>query len=111
MQKAPERELRGLLSDSVGVLVGLKPNTPRGLERLSSAWEQTRRGLASEQPPASEREPGVVSNPTRRSRTPLTERAVDAIRTAKANGENVASITKRFTVHRVALCERMKDQA
>lgn len=90
-------------------LAGPKPNTQRRLERLSSAWDQAKRGIASEQPPVSEPEPGVVSNPTRRSRTPLTEREVDAIRTARANGESVVSIAKRFDIHRMTVWTHTKD--
>ena len=88
---------------------GPKPNTQRRLEQLSSAWEQAKRGNTSEQPPAPEPEPGVVSNPTRRSRTPLTEREVDTIRAARASGESVLSIAKRFNVHRATVWDRTKD--
>lgn len=89
-------------------LAGLKPNTQRRLEQLSSAWEQAKRGIASEQPLATKPESGVVSNPRRRSRTPLTSNEVDAIRIAKANGESVLSIAKRFGVHRVTVWEKTK---
>lgn len=91
-------------------LGGFKPNTQRRLERLSSAWQQAKRGIASEQPPVPESEPRVVSNPTRRSRTPLTESEVDAIRTARANGESVVSIANRFDVHRVTVWERTRSR-
>src|SRR5699024_436224 len=67
---------------------GLKPNTWRRFERLGSAWEQAKLGVGDEPQGAVEDEPGVVSNPRRRARTPLTDSQVDAIRTAPANGQN-----------------------
>lgn len=50
---------------------------------------------------AAEPEPGVVLNPTKRSRTQLTEAKVDAIRNARTNGESVTSTCRRFDVHRM----------
>ena len=87
---------------------GLSPNTWKRLERLSSAWEQARLGIARERPQGAEPESGVVTNPTRRSRTPLAPNEVDAIRTARANGESVLSICRRFDVHRVTVWERAR---
>ena len=87
---------------------GLSPNTWERLERLSSAWEQAKRGGASKEPPAAEPDPGVVANPTRRSRTPLAPNEVDAIRTARANGESVLSICRRFDIHRVTVWEKTR---
>lgn len=87
---------------------GLSPNTWERLERLSSTWEQAKRGFAHEELAAPEPGPGTVLNPTRRSRTPLTEREVDAIRTAKATGESTMSIAKRFGIHRVTVWEHTK---
>lgn len=79
---------------------GLSPNTWERLERLSSAWEQAKRGLASQELAAPEQGPGVVLNPTRRSRTPLTPEEVDAIRTARSDGQSATAVAKRFEVHR-----------
>lgn len=90
-------------------LGGFKPNTQRCLDRLSSAWEQAKRGIASEQTPVSGTDLSVVANPTRRSRTPLTAKEVDAIRTAKATGESVTSIAKRFDVHRVTVWDKTRN--
>ena len=73
------------------------------MERLSAAWEQAQRGGGREEPRSVEPESGVVLNPTRRSRTPLTAEEVDAIRTARTNGESVISICRRFDVHRMTV--------
>jgi DNA-binding CsgD family transcriptional regulator len=88
---------------------GLKPNTWQRFERLGSAWEQAKLGLGDESRGAVEDEPGVVANPRRRARTPLTDSQVDAIRTARANGESVVSICRRFDIHRMTVWTHTKD--
>lgn len=88
---------------------GLSPNTWKRLERLSSAWEQAKRGVGREGPRTAEPESGVVLNPARRSRTQLTETEVDAIRTARANGESVTSICSRLGIHRVTVWEKTRQ--
>lgn len=82
---------------------GLKPNTWQRFERLGTAWKQAKLGIDDEPQSAAADEPGVVANPRRRARTPLTDRQVDAIRTARANGESVVSISRRFGVHRMTV--------
>ena len=88
---------------------GLKPNTWQRCERLSSAWNQAKLGVFDEPDGAANEEPGVVAKPSRRARTPLTESQVDAIRTARANGESVVSICRRFDVHRMTVWTHTKD--
>lgn len=88
---------------------GLTPNTWKRLERLSSAWEQARLGIGRERPQGAEPESGVVTNPTRRARTPLGPEEVDAIRTARQNGDSVISICRRFDVHRMTVWTHTKD--
>ena len=84
--------------------------TPRQrLERLSSAWNQAKLVLGDQPDGAADDEPGVVVNPRRRARTPLTESQVDAIRTARANGESVVSICQRFNVHRMTVWTHTRD--
>lgn len=51
----------------------------------------------------------MVMNPTRRSRTRLSKTEVDAIRTARANGESVTSICCRFDIHRMTAWTHIKD--
>lgn len=88
---------------------GLKPNTWQRFERLGAAWNQAKLGIAEEPKGAAGDEPNVVGNPRRRARTPLTESQVDAIRTARANGESVVSICRRFDVHRMTVWTHTKD--
>lgn len=88
---------------------GLKPNTWQRFERLGSAWEQAKLGIGDELEGAVEDEPDVVANPRRRARTPLSERQVDAIRTARANGDSVLSICQRFDVHRMTVWTHTRD--
>lgn len=88
---------------------GLKPNTWQRFERLGTVWEQAKLGLGDEPPGAAENEPGVVANPRRRARTPLTETQVDAIRTARAHGESVVSICRRFGIHRMTVWTHTRD--
>lgn len=88
---------------------GLKPNTWHRFERLGSAWNQAKLGMSDEPSGGSEAEPGVVTTPRRRTRTPLTDSQVDAIRTARANGESVVSISRRFGIHRMTVWTHTKD--
>ncbi len=82
---------------------GLKPNTWQRFERLSSAWNHAKLRIVHEPHAATDDQQGVVANPRRRARTPLTERQVEAIRTVRANGESVVSICQRFDVHRMTV--------
>ena len=88
---------------------GLKPNTWQRFERLNSAWNQAKLRVVDEPDGAPDDGPGVVTNPRRRARTPLTESQVDAIRTARANGESVVSICQRFNVHRMTVWTHTRD--
>lgn len=88
---------------------GLKPNTWQRFERLRSAWNQAKLDVDDEPLESSEPEPGVVRTPRRRTRTPLTERELDSIRTARMNGESVVSITRRFGVHRMTVWQHTRD--
>ncbi|MEA5154449.1 hypothetical protein [Raineyella sp.] len=88
---------------------GLKPNTWQRFERLRSAWNQAKLGVGDTPLVPSECELGVVRTPRRRARTPLTARELDAIRTARANGESVVSISRRFGIHRMTVWTYTKD--
>lgn len=79
------------------------------LRRPSSAWEQAERDIGRERPPTPGPETGMVMNPTRRSRTRLSKSEVEAIRTARANGESVTSICRRFDIHRMTVWTHIKD--
>ena len=88
---------------------GLKPNTWHRFERLSCVWNQAKLRILHEPDGDAEDEPEVVANPRRRDRTPITESQVDAIRTARANGESVTLICRRFNVHRMTVWTHTKD--
>src|SRR5699024_11803070 len=87
---------------------GLKPNTWRRFERLSSTWNLAKLGVGDTPDGTADDEPGVVANPRRRARTPLTSKQVDSIRTARENGESVLSIARRFKVHRATVWEHTR---
>lgn len=80
---------------------GLSDSVPRGSRRSAVPT------MSVKEPPRDD--PEVVANPRRRARTPLTESQVDAIRTARANGESVVSISRRFGVHRMTVWTHTKD--
>ncbi|UAL28368.1 hypothetical protein K8W59_10765 [Nocardioides rotundus] len=106
-RRAPGKRGRGLCQNLVAG-GGPNRNSQRRLDRLVSAWEQGDR-VGSDAPRAVEEwEPGVISNPSRRNRTPLTAREVEAIQTARENGESVLSIAKRFNIHRMTVWEHTK---
>lgn len=109
MVRETERRPRGPAFGEIVDAGGLKPNTWQRFERLGSAWQQAKLGIEDEPESAVEDEPGVVANPKRRARTPLTESQVDAIRTARANGESVVSISRRFRVHRMTVWTHTRD--
>lgn len=87
---------------------GPNRNSQQRLDRLVSAWEQGDRGGSDESCVVEQPDPEVVLNPSRRNRTPLTAREVEAIQTARENGESVLSIAKRFNIHRVTVWEHTK---
>lgn len=83
-------------------------NSQRRLDRLVYGWEKGDRGGSDEPRIVEKPNPGVVSNPSRRNRTPLTAKEVGAIQTALVNGESVLSIAKRFNIHRMTVWEHTK---
>ena len=105
---------RSIVDNPTKILVdagGLSPNTWKQLERLSAAWEQTKPGIRREEPRAAEPEAGVVLTPMRRARTPLTEAEVDAIRTARSDGQSASTIAKRLKIHRGTVWEKVRGNA
>ena len=75
-------------------------NRRRVVERLISAWKRGVGEVRSPVDPIVFAESEAVTEPMRRSRTPLTEQEVDAMRTARSNGVSVSTVAKQFTVHR-----------
>lgn len=88
-----------------------KLNTVRRLERLDSAWKQGSRPVPMTPSVAADAVFDVVSNPSRRNKTPLTDKEVEAIRTARDGGESVLSIAKRFGIHRATVWQYTKAAA
>ena len=90
-------------------LVGLEPNELVRFERLQTVWDQAKRGICDTL--AAQREQGfeAVTEPSRSPRTPPTPEEVDAMRTARANGESVRSIAERFGKHRSTVWRYTKD--
>ncbi len=84
-------------------------NHIRRLDRLDSTWIQGSPANATSPPLVFGEGFDVVENPSRCSRTPLTEKEVEAIRTARAGGESVLSIAKRFGIHRATVWEYTKS--
>ena len=105
------RDHAGQVSNFSTYVAGGGPNrnSQRRLDRLVSAWEQGDRGGSHESSVVEEPDPGVLSNPSRRNRTPLTVKEVEAIQTARANGESVLSIAKQFNIHRMTVWEHTKQ--
>lgn len=85
---------------------GLQSHEWKRVERLESVWEQARMGLGSLGSAAGSGLAGAVTEPKRRSRTPLTPKQMDAIDTARDNGESVMSIARRFEVSRMTVGEK-----
>jgi hypothetical protein len=81
-------------------------NKRRVVKRLNTAWNRSVGNACTPVEPVAYGESGVVSEPRRRSRTPLTEQEVDAMRTARANGVSVSTIARQFRVHRGTVWEK-----
>ncbi|HZI97939.1 MAG TPA: hypothetical protein VFD41_10500, partial [Actinomycetales bacterium] len=75
-------------------------NSRQRVERLVSAWNQgsDARALSDGEPD----DPLIAASaePRRRARTRLTDEEVDAMRTARANGVSVTTLSKLYRVHR-----------
>ena len=73
------------------------------VERLVSAWNQGSGGVPA--PVGKPDDPfiGASAEPRRRTRTPLTEAEVDAMRTARGQGVSVNALARRFGVHRATV--------
>ena len=78
-------------------------NSRPRVERLVSAWNQGSGGVAA--PVGKPDDPfiGASAEPRRRTRTPLTEAEVDAMRTARGQGVSVNALARRFGVHRATV--------
>ena len=78
------------------------------VERLIAAWKRGVGEVRSPVDPMVFAESEAVTEPRRRSRTPLTEKEVDAMRTARAKGISVSTITRQFDAHRSTVWEKIR---
>lgn len=85
---------------------GFQSHEWKRVERLEAVWELAKRGLESSDSADDSGLAGVVMEPTRRSRTPLTAKQIDAIHTARDSGESVMSIARRFEISRMTVWEK-----
>ena len=87
---------------------GLQSHVFGQVKRLEALWELARRRLV---PSASLSDSGLadaVTEPKRRSQTPLTANQIDAIQTARDSGESVMSIARRFEVSRMTVWDKTR---
>ncbi len=80
----------------------------RRLERLDSAWLQGSPAFEPSSPLEFDERVEVVENPSRRTRTALTEKEVEAIGTAREGGKSMMAIAKRFGIHRATVWEQTR---
>lgn len=84
---------------AVGAIERCGNRRPR-VERLVSAWDQWSATVADHQDDAHDPLVAASTEPTGRTRTPLTAEEVDAMRTARAQGIRVTTLARRYGVHR-----------
>ena len=87
---------------------GLQSHAFKRVERLESLWEHARRGSDQPDEVCTAELLEAVTEPTRRSRTPLMPHQIDAIHTARDSGESVTSIARRFEVSRMTVWEKTR---
>ena len=75
-------------------------NRRQRVERLVSAWDQGTRGNAESEGEADDPLMGASVEPKKRPRTRLTDKEVDAMRTARASGVSVTALATQYGVHR-----------
>ncbi|TSD62438.1 hypothetical protein FNM00_11725 [Aeromicrobium piscarium] len=89
---------------------GLESHEWKRVERLEAVWELAKRGLGASGSAADSGLGEVITEPKRRSRTPLTAKQIDAIHTARDDGESVMSIARRFEVSRMTVWEKTRTR-
>lgn len=88
---------------------GLQSHALKRVERLEALWEQARQSPDQSDHVGISELLSAVTEPTRRSRTPLTPHQIGAIQTACDNGESVMSIARRFEVHRMTVWQKTRQ--
>lgn len=79
------------------------------VQKLVSAWNQGIRGEADDTGEADDPLIGASAEPSRRPRTRLTDKEVDAMRTARAHGVSVNALAHHFGVHRATVWSKTGD--
>ena len=79
------------------------------VERLVSAWNQGIRQDAETEGGADDPLIGASAEPSKRPRTRLTGKEVDAMRTARANGISVTALSNQFGIHRGTVWAKTHD--
>ena len=78
------------------------------VQKLVSAWNQGIRCTTNSEGEADDALIGAAVEPSKRPRTRLTDKEVDAMRTARAQGVSVMGIAERFGVTRQTAWEKTR---
>lgn len=97
---------RGSLLVDLGERCG---NRRRVFETLIAAWKRGVGEVRSPSAPTVCAESEAVTEPRRRSRTPLTAQEVDAMRTARTQRVSVNGIAKSYGIARQTVWEKTRD--
>lgn len=100
--------LKGARGAEVDAMERCGNRRPR-VERLVSAWSQGVHGDAESDGEPEDPLLGVSAEPKKRPRTRLTDKEVDAMRTARANGASVNALARRFGVHRGTVWAKLRE--
>ena len=73
------------------------------VQKLVSAWNQGIRGEAVSESGVDDPLIGASTDPSKRPRTRLTDKEVDAMRTAREYGIGVNTLARQFGVHRATV--------
>ena len=98
----------GLNNDQLVDAMERYGNRRRVIESLVAAWSRDIGGDCTPVGAVVSADREVIPEPRRRSRTPLTEKEVDAMRTARAKGISVSTITRQFDAHRSTVWEKIR---
>lgn len=80
--------------------IGRCGNRRPRVQKLVSAWNQ---GIRDDADPESEADDALIeaaTEPKKRPRTRLTDKEVDAMRTARESGVGVNTLAKQYSIHR-----------
>gem|GEM_PF-794627 len=101
-------DVGGLNNDQLVDAMERYGNRRRVIESLVAAWSRDIGGDCTPVGAVVSADREVIPEPRRRSRTPLTEKEVDAMRTARAKGISVSTITRQFDAHRSTVWEKIR---